>query len=117
MQQFPTNYNIELFQGSFFRRTLVYKVSGIPLDLTGYTVRAQIRSTPQSTLIKAFTTTIPNPTNGNIVMELLATETAELNFVSAKYDVELIPPTGEEYASRILQGDVLLSKEITKSAP
>ena len=117
MQQFPAKYDIEIFQGSYLKRTFLYKVSGVPLDLTGYTARAQIRSSPSTTMIKQFTVTIPVPTSGQIVLELLATETAALTFVSAKWDLELVPPTGEAYASRILMGDVFCSKEITRDAP
>lgn len=113
-QQHPLSYCMDIYEGSYFQRVLTYKVNGSPKDLTGYTARGSIRTTYSSPLFLAFSCTIPNPIDGKIFVELLATDTVGKSLASGVYDIELLPPTGEAYATRILMGDCSIGREVTK---
>jgi hypothetical protein len=113
-QQFPQVYDMQIFQGSYFQRTIAYSIEGFPFNLTGYTVRGQIRAAPSRALVLSFDCTIPNPTDGKIYIEILATDTVNVSLPSGVYDIEIVPPTGEDFATRILMGSVTISPEVTK---
>lgn len=113
-QQFPQIYDMQIFQGSYFQRIITYTVDNLPFNLTGYTARGQIRASPNSAVLLSFTCTIPNPTDGKINIEILATASAGVTLPSGVYDIEIVPATGEAYATRILMGSVTISPEVTK---
>lgn len=113
MQQ-PSTYNLQIYQGSYFLRKFVYKINGSPADLTGYTARAQIRSSYAGAILATPTITIPTPTNGTIIFEIPATTTAALTASGGVWDMELVPPSGEDKVTRLVQGIVSISPEVTK---
>lgn len=92
-----------------------------PIDLTGYTARMKLRaSVTSTTVIDAFTDTDSRlPDTGividtaNYLITLLvdATVTAAYTFQTVVYDLELVSSTG--VVSRILEGEIKLSKEVT----
>jgi hypothetical protein len=94
--------------------TVVYNT---PVDLAGFTARAQIRASQSATApILSLTTenggiAIDN-TAKTITLQLTPTQTAALDFTSAVYDLELLSGTGD--VSRIAFGNVTLSAEITR---
>lgn len=94
--------------------TIVYNT---PVDLAGFTARAQIREAQSSpTAILNLTTenggiVIDNATR-TITLVLTPTQTAALSVTSAVYDLEMVSGTGD--VSRIAYGAVTLSQEITR---
>jgi tRNA threonylcarbamoyladenosine modification (KEOPS) complex Pcc1 subunit len=118
----PANIPITIYQGATFYKEFQWK-SGTPLlpvNITGYTARMQIRETIKSpdVLIELTTgnnnnrITITNPTDGRFVLEISATDTASLNFKSGVYDLELISSTGK--VTRLFGGNVTFSPEVTR---
>lgn len=101
---------------------LVYTSGGYVLfygvrDLTGYTGRAQIRATRESTatlvdLTTANTGIVIDAANGAVGMRITAAATAALDFSCAVYDLELIDGSGA--VTRLMYGDVKLFKETTR---
>ena len=106
-------YNILIEQGSTFELLVTLKDdTGTPVDITGGVPSAQIRSSATSPdVIATFTCTLPNPDLGQILMTLSATTTSALNFTKAVYDLELALGST---VSRELEGNVILSKEVTR---
>lgn len=91
-----------------------------PLDLTGYTVRMQIRDKIGGTVL-ASTETGDAPLNtikatvdaaeNKILIEIAATDTAAFTWTKGVYDVELVSPTGVVISP--LSGEAVVKKEIT----
>lgn len=98
-----------------------------PIDLTGYAIKAQIRSSFEGTVIQEFTSSILDAKTGKAYISLSRVDTARLDsYVNwsrnlgvdtervgflGYYDVLLIK---EGKATRILQGTVQLSRSVTK---
>lgn len=114
-------YNFTIEQGTTFTRTFKYKDSeGNPIDLTsngGFTARMDIRTKAGGDLVNAFSTgggqiTITN--TNFITLTIAASTTTLMNFNTAVYDLEIIDPTTSA-VTRLLQGKIKLSKEVTTS--
>jgi hypothetical protein len=120
-------YSFTLEQGSTFQRQLTYQDSnGVPIDLTSYSARMQIRPSPGSpTLYLTLSSSLMpdgtglnmngltgvNPTtSGTIGIVVSAATSSLLTFDEAAYDLEIYSGS---YASRIIEGRVKLSKEVT----
>ena len=112
--QFPVGYDSQIYKGSYFQRKFVYKIAENPVDLTVYTARSQIRtSLGSSTIVLTPTCTIPNPLNGEIIMEILATDSTPITVMNGVYDLEIVPASGESKATRLVMGNVVFSKQAT----
>lgn len=109
-------HDMVIEQGATFLRTCQYKdASGTPVNLTGRTVAAKARYFKEATgaALITFTCTIANAMTGTFTIGLTSTETAALDFIRAFYDVELtVTATGA--VVRLLEGTVILSKEVTR---
>jgi hypothetical protein len=120
-------YSFTVEQGSTFERQLTYQDSnGVPIDLTSYSARMQIRPSPGSpTLYLTLSSSLRpdgtglnmngltgvNPTtSGTIGIVISAATSSLLTFDEAAYDLEIYSAS---YASRIIEGKVKLSKEVT----
>jgi hypothetical protein len=110
--------NLFIEQGSTFTYTLTLNdESGVAVDLEGYTARMQMRRTVQSSDVLLELTTangriVLTPATGSITLEVDAVTTAALSFPSAVYDLEIESEGGQ--VTRLLQGGVTLSKEVTR---
>lgn len=112
------SHDFTIEQGVTTSKSFVWKDSeGTVIDLTGYSARMQIRSSIDST------TTLLSATNANgqlvitaaqgkVTLTLTATETAALDFSTGVYDLELVSNAG--VVTRLVEGSVTLSKEVTK---
>ena len=120
MAQLPiAEADICIFQGATFNQTLFYETGepSAPVDLAGYTAKMHIRSKPESkALILELSTTngriVLNETTGSIKLFISASDTASLSVCDkAVYDLEL---TTGSVTTRILQGNVIISPEVTR---
>lgn len=111
--------NIVIEQGTTFNPVLTYTDNSepaVPINLTGYTARMQIR------LKQTDTNFIEELTDGNgitlggaagtIALFISDTDTAAFTFTNAVYDLELIDGSG--IVIRLLTGTVTLSTETTR---
>jgi hypothetical protein len=124
-------YSFVIEQGSTTDFEIAYKDSnGDPIDLTGYQARMQLRPGPGSPdlyltlsssrdacgtgLNMSGSNGLNPPTSGTIGIYISANSSAQLDFGEAYYDLE-ISNTGVEcpVVTRILEGKIQLSKEIT----
>lgn len=111
-------YNITIEQGATFKKSVTIKdfTTGVVRDLTGYTVRGMVRLTYEDVApLCTFNCIISAPTTGVFTFELDSIATAQLDFETAVYDLELVQTYSyPENVERIMQGNVYLSKEATK---
>ena len=82
--------NLTIDQGSTFAANLQYVTnSKIPVDLTGYTIRSQMRKSYKSANASAaFTTSVITAESGNIQLSLTASITANLKYGRYVYDAK-----------------------------
>ncbi len=119
--------NICFEQGSAFDPVFTFKTGSpaVPVDLTGFTARAQVRKDlgdPSEAVVLDMNTSngriVLGGTAGTITFCVTATDTAALvedDFLNACYDLELIPPSpNEEKVRKLTKGFARLILEKTK---
>jgi hypothetical protein len=105
--------NLYIDQGSFFRTYVtVANTDGTPMDLTGFTAASQMRKSFQSSTAYDFTTSISNPTQGRVRVELTSEQSRVIPAGKYLYDLEVKSPSNER--TRVVEGIVLINPEITK---
>lgn len=111
-------YNFEIEQGATLVKAFVWKDSnGSPVNLSGYTAKMQFRKSVSSSdvLLEMSTTngriSITAGT-GTVALVLDAATSAAITWSSAVYDLELTSSGG--IVTRLLQGSVTVSKEVTR---
>lgn len=107
-------YHLTIEQGATFARTFTWKdENDDPIDLTSYTARAKMK-TPSGTEIASLTDAdglTLGGAAGTIAMELSADATAAMTFEIGVWDLEL--EDDNDVVTRLLEGDVWLSREVT----
>lgn len=105
-------------QGSTWRAILTAKGSDrVPIDLTGYTARMQVRpSIPSATVLANLTTENGGieiePLAGEITLMLTDEQTAALPSGTWVYDLELVSAGGE--VTRTIEGGFVVRPEVTR---
>ncbi len=111
-------YNFTIDQGSDFLTFFTLKTTnnnGVTSnrDLAGYTARASMRPTLESSTVYNFVTGVTTPTtNGKITMSLDAGATSVIPAGIYFYDLEILSGTGG--VERVIQGTVTLRREVTR---
>ena len=106
------NYNISIDQGSDFSLQLTVQESGSAKNLTGFSVRGQMRPTiDSSTLTASFTGTVTNASNGICTISLPYTTTTSINVGQYYYDVEIYTASSVQ---RLIQGTATVRGEVTR---
>jgi len=122
-------YNFVIEQGATFQLDLQYNDSNnVPIDLTGYSGRLQIRQTiPSTTVLLCLSSSLtPDgtginfsgsngttpPISGSIGIYISAVSSSQLIFDQAVYDLEIENSGG--FVTRLIEGSVKLSKEVTR---
>ena len=126
-------YNFIIEQGTTVDFRIDYKDSNnVPFDLTEYEARMQIRDSPKGSVLYANLTTTKDScgtgldltpdvdgtiypkTSGSISINISAASSSAFTFDQAYYDLEIVSGSGTcEVVTRILQGKIKLSKEVT----
>jgi hypothetical protein len=108
--------DLTILQGSRYFLVISSTVEWLT-DLTGYSARGMIRESrtgPQVTLLADLTTFLSvDVPNHQVVLDLDADESSAWTWTHGAYDIEVYPPGDESKAVRILQGKVVLDKEVT----
>ena len=105
-------YNIKIDQGSDFSLQLTVQEDGSAKNLTGFSARAQMRPTiDSSTLTATFTCTITDASSGILTMTLPYTTTDDITVGQYYYDLELYTGTTSQ---RLIQGTAPLTGEVTR---
>ena len=83
-----------------------------PLNLSGFSVTAQIRKHAGSNKKTDFSTAVVDASNGQIKISLSATDTASLKSGRHLYDVVITNGAGEK--TRVIEGSVLVREGVTR---
>lgn len=111
-------HNFLIEQGTTFTKSFIWKDSaGDVINLTGFTARMQFRQNISSSSILLSATTenskiVITGAEGKVTINLSASDTAALTFITAVYDLELISSASE--VTRLVGGTVTLSLEVTR---
>jgi len=106
-------------QGATLSKSIVVYFDGVVFDLTGYEARLQVREKSYADPVISLTSspaaglTISDATNGLILVDMLATATDDLSFISGVGQLEIYT-TADAIVYRVETFDVVLSKEFTK---
>ena len=108
-------YNFTVEQGTTFKRSLTLQENGSAMNLTGYSVASQMRSThDSSTVVGTFACSLSNATGGIIQMGMASGATTNIEEGIYVYDVEITSSSGGGTVKRILQGTVTVTPEVTR---
>ena len=125
-------YSFTIEQGATLQFEIQYKDSNnIPVDLTSYNGRLQVRPTVGSSdVYLTLSSTLQSDntglnfsgsngstplSSGSIGIYVSAVTSSTLDFSNAYYDLEIYSGSGNsEYVVRLLEGKVNLSKEVTQ---
>ena len=95
---YPATYDIVVLQNATYRMQLTATQSGgTPINLSGYTIDADICGTLDGQQVATFVPTILNSASGIIQLTLSPATTSGLEPGSYKYDVSATQPTGDRY--------------------
>jgi hypothetical protein len=124
-------YSFTIEQGTTFQLELIYKDSNqTPVNLSGYSGRMQLRPTVDSTTVYLTLSSSLNadgtglnfsgssgtnpPSSGSIGIYIASCTSSLLNFTNAYYDLEIYSGSNCPYTVRLIEGQVQLSKEVTR---
>jgi|TARA_R110000822_G_scaffold62923_1_gene154907 hypothetical protein len=117
-------YNFTIEQGTTVVKQFTYKDANAKVvDLSGYDVRMQIRDTvASSTVVDTFTTssglsilaTAESTASGTIQLRIEAASSSLYTFITAVYDIEIEDNGSPRTVTRLLQGSIKLSPEVTR---
>jgi len=124
----PAKHDIEIRRGDtyelFFRvRTRVWNPTtevweaGAYRDLTGYEVTAQLRTAADAATVEIeFTCVLTNQTTvpGGVLVRATPAQTQALIITAGVYDVQLDPDGTGDDKYTYLEGDVTITKDVTR---
>lgn len=106
--------DIVIDQGSTYSGKIpVVGANGLPVDLTGFSARGQIRRSYQSLTSVNFSTSIENPTSGVIFINLTPDQTGAMKPGRYVFDVEIFN-TDETDVIRVCEGQAEVTPRATK---
>lgn len=109
--------DLSIEQGSTYNLVLTWKVDGTAVNLTNYTARLQARVDVEDTeTILSMTTSGGGITLGGVLgtitLDQTATQTALLPAGTYIYDLEMVAGSGT--VTRLVQGELIVSAEVTR---
>ncbi len=110
--------DLTIEQGTTYRQTFTWQdANGVPIDITGWTARMQIRATKESvTFLEELTTAnagiVIGGITGTVEIVITSAKTTAYAFAQAVYDLELIDTSSE--ITRFLEGRITISYEVTR---
>lgn len=109
-------HDIIIDQGARWSLAFTWQDSnGDPVDLTGYTINAQVRTTyadSGGTLLAEATATITDEAGGEFTLSIPAATTEAMTPGSWLWDVEADPGDGE--VERLVMGRAIVRGEVTR---
>lgn len=107
----PAVYNITIHQGATFELNLQYKDNtGTPVNMSGYTVQAQLWNRLGTTKLSNFTQQWTTQASGMFKLRLAASVTSGIT-EQGQYDVMITEPSGDKYY--LLQGNAFIDLGLT----
>lgn len=109
-------YDINVDQGATWAITLTIKQANkLPLNLTGYMGEGMVKKTiDDPSALASFIVTFPSPLEGKVTLMLPASVTSEFDFTWGVYDFKITSPAPNSQVTRVLQGKVILNREVSR---
>lgn len=105
--------NLYLDQGATFVSNLTYTDNNKnPVDLSGFSVRAEFRNSYSTANSYTFTASMIDEGNGVVNLSMSASDTANVKAGRYVYDIEAYNGT---IVTRIFEGLVIVNPEVTKN--
>ncbi len=109
----PGSKNFDVYKRSDFGLRLTLKDStSSAINLTGYTVAAQVWDVDRKVKFADWGVTYTNRTGGIVDIKLTDAQTDNFNVGTLKYDVKLTEPSGDEYY--YIRGNLNVSQGYTE---
>jgi len=113
--------NLKINQGETYRHKLYLSdPSDVPINLTGYTARMHIRENIKSEVVLLELTTenggiiLSDLLGGELSLYISSTGTSAITWAQGVYDLEVIAPGIDGDVTRLIEGNVAVSKEVTR---
>lgn len=113
----PIVVNLTISTGTSFTKSFnILSDSGSPLNLTNYTVKSQLRKSPQSSSVINFISTATSPfSSGVIKIDLTPNLTTNLNSGRYMYDIIITNNVSGE-KTKVVEGSAIVSRSITRDS-
>jgi len=112
----PGRYNINVYKGTTFSLAPVWKIDNLPVDITGYTAKMQVRASADSSVIVELSTSngraVISGALGKTTLTLTASETTALAAGNYFYDLNLTSPSA--VVTKILEGSFVVEVSVTQ---
>ena len=104
--------NLVVDQGTDFSSFVTLEdTTGATVNLTGYTAAGMVRRTYKSSTKIDFTTSIPDPSSGEIKIQLDSATTTAMKAGRYVYDIEITSSGGA--VSRVVEGQLEVNQGVT----
>ena len=118
----PAKIDLTVYKGSTFSKKFQWKTGEplTPVDLTGCTIRMQVRKlVTSSSILAEFNESngmliITNPINGQFQLDISASTSTGFNFTSGVYDIEISYPDNIT-VYRLIEGSFIAVPEVTRN--
>lgn len=114
--ELPYNQNITINQSAQFVFSFIWQQDSTPVNLTGYTVKSQIRTRPGSLLIfdlSEFVQLQPEGVAGRVLITVPATLTTNIS-KSGEWDLFVYPNNDQTSGIKLVGGNVTTNLAVTK---
>lgn len=114
-------YNLNIRQGETFRREITWSIGGVPVNLTGYEGRMQIRPSTSSLVVWHELTTenggieFNDPATDGVIKLYIPADKTLLVPENGVYDLKLFTSVTESRTP--LAGVVILNRAVTRDEP
>lgn len=111
---YPATYNIVVLQNATYRMQLtVTQSGGTPVNLSGYTIDADICGATEYQQVATFASTVINAASGIVELELSPATTSGIEIGRYVYDVSATQPDGDRYYW--LKGDITIQRTCSRN--
>jgi hypothetical protein len=111
----PGRFNINVYKGTTFTLSPVWKINNSPVLMQGYTADMQVRAATDTAIIVELSTSngraVITGSEGKVTLTLTATETAALAAGTYIYDLNVTAP--DATVTKILQGNFVINESVT----
>lgn len=111
----PGKFNVVCPQGATYSEHLTYLVDDVPIDLTNYSAKMQIRESYDSTYatvsLDSTSGIVLGGAEGTIIISISASDTAKIFPKTYVFDLEL--KTGDAVI-RLIEGQFIVTPEVTR---
>lgn len=111
----PVRYDLQIYKGQTWEQSFTFKTAGTtptPIDLTGATVRAQIRPSDNSQILTAEFTVSNEGTSGVVYLALTSEITATLPVGTQAWDLKVTD--ANDVVNYWVKGNVIITGRVTE---